>query len=365
MIKMPKKTITFIAALSMLLGTHGWVQAVDYQYDEDWGYCYVENNMDMASEQDPFNNDLFEVVAEVQSDRVYADFETYDYEYTEDYTQCRIIKRTVGYDGMTTEEFMTDYMDNAEAEKIMDTYNGWAEYRENGYKESYNDGLVRMSYNERMWPYTFNDINGVNYIFNDPAWMGYGVGYNIGLMQESWSEEIYVEGQDFPDWGDSDTYLYTIFSDDVNYKFIQTDFTIFDDNGYSIMKVDGKQYVVKLKKGFIPTVFYNGEKIKFDQIPVIDNGRTLVPLRAIFEKIGAQVEWDGETQTVTATKDDVTVSLTIDNTQAVKNGEEITLDVPAKIINGRTLVPVRFISDCFGVDVAWDGTMQRVTLTSK
>ena len=112
-------------------------------------------------------------------------------------------------------------------------------------------------------------------------------------------------------------------------------------------------------------VLYNDEEIKFDQNPIIENGRTLVPLRAIFEKLGADVEWDEDTQTVIATKNDTKISLTIDNTAASKNGESITLDVPAKVVNGRTLVPVRFVADCFGVDVGWDGTMQRVSLTSK
>ena len=109
---------------------------------------------------------------------------------------------------------------------------------------------------------------------------------------------------------------------------------------------------------------YRG-KIAFDQVPVIENGRTLVPLRAIFEKIGATVEWDGNTQTVKATKGDTSISLTINNTTAYKNGQPITLDVPAKILNGRTLVPVRFVADCFGVDVQWVQETQTVLLTAK
>lgn len=112
-------------------------------------------------------------------------------------------------------------------------------------------------------------------------------------------------------------------------------------------------------------VIYDGKKIEFDQPPVLEGGRTLVPLRAIFEKIGADVQWNSETQTVTATKDDTAVSLTINNTTAHKNGKDIVLDVPAKIIGGRTLVPVRFISDCFGVDVQWEQETRTVVLTSK
>ncbi len=124
-------------------------------------------------------------------------------------------------------------------------------------------------------------------------------------------------------------------------------------------------YKVKLKKYPIVSVFYNGEKVLFDQLPVIENGRTLVPLRAIFEKIGAEVSWDAETSTITAVKDSTEIKLTLNSTTAYKNGEAITLDVPAKSVNGRTLVPVRFIADCFGVDVKWNPDYQRVTLTAK
>ena len=139
-----------------------------------------------------------------------------------------------------------------------------------------------------------------------------------------------------------------------------------------------KGYKAKIKKPLVVSVCYttgrlldpNVEheyygKIAFDQVPVIENGRTLVPLRAIFERIGADVQWDGATQTVTATKGDTSISLTINNTIAYKNGQAITLDVPAKILNGRTLVPVRFVADCFGVDVQWVQETQTVLLTAK
>ena len=122
---------------------------------------------------------------------------------------------------------------------------------------------------------------------------------------------------------------------------------------------------IKLKKSPIVSVFYNKEKVLFDQLPVIENGRTLVPLRAIFEKIGAEITWDGETSTITAVKGDTEIKLTLNSTTAYKNGEAITLEVPAKSINGRTLVPVRFIADCFGVDVDWIPDVQRIMLTSK
>lgn len=100
-------------------------------------------------------------------------------------------------------------------------------------------------------------------------------------------------------------------------------------------------------------VGYNGLFIDFDQPPIIENGRTLVPMRKIFETLGATVNWDGETQTITSTKGDTTIVLTVGNTTAYKNGEPIELDVPAKIINGRTLVPVRFIGESLDMVVEW------------
>ncbi|MBQ4111041.1 MAG: copper amine oxidase N-terminal domain-containing protein [Clostridia bacterium] len=144
----------------------------------------------------------------------------------------------------------------------------------------------------------------------------------------------------------------------------------FNDKGYSVLFTKDAEgnvtgYTVKLKKPAIVTVFLNDRKIKFDQIPVIDNGRTLVPLRAIFEKLGAEIEWNGETKTVTAVKGETKIELTVDSTNATKNGEAVNLDVPAKIVNGRTMIPVRFVADCFGVEVGWNEEMKQVQLTEK
>ena len=87
-----------------------------------------------------------------------------------------------------------------------------------------------------------------------------------------------------------------------------------------------------------------GELIKFDVLPQIINDRTMVPLRAIFEALGATVNWNGETQTVTSTKGDTTISLTINNPTMYVNGESVTLDSPACLVDGRTLVPLRAVS---------------------
>ena len=111
-------------------------------------------------------------------------------------------------------------------------------------------------------------------------------------------------------------------------------------------------------------VYLNNERMVFDQNPIIENGRTLVPLRGIFEGLGAKVEWDGETQEIIGTMEEKEVILTIGDTRATINGQPFTLDVPAKIENGRTLVPLRFISESLGTEVKWDGDAYRIDIKS-
>ena len=113
------------------------------------------------------------------------------------------------------------------------------------------------------------------------------------------------------------------------------------------------------------TVTLNGEKIdcaSYGQEAEIVEGRTLVPLRAIFEALGASVERNGETKTVTSVLDETEIKLTIGEKALYKNGETVELDVPAQIMNGRTMVPVRAISESFGVNVEWDGETRTVIL---
>ena len=146
----------------------------------------------------------------------------------------------------------------------------------------------------------------------------------------------------------------------------------FGNDGYAILykgisvarSIDEDTYLVKLKKPAIMTVYLDGKKIGFDRLPVSEEGRMLVPLRAIFEALGAEIAWDGNTQTVTAVKDGTTISLTLGDKNATKNGETIELEVPAKSVGGRTFVPVRFIADSFGVEVGWNDAMKQVILTS-
>lgn len=99
--------------------------------------------------------------------------------------------------------------------------------------------------------------------------------------------------------------------------------------------------------------------------PVIIGDRTLVPVREVFEKLGGNVLWDGEERSVEVTFGAKVIKLWLDSTSAIVDGEQKTLDVPGKLINEKTMVPVRFISENAGLDVGWDGTTSTVTITEK
>ncbi len=111
-------------------------------------------------------------------------------------------------------------------------------------------------------------------------------------------------------------------------------------------------------------VTLNGVQLRFNQPPIIENGRTLVPLRAIFETMGVGVEWNNDSQTVTAVEDDTTIIMQIGNKVINKNGQNITLDVPPKIVGGRTLVPTRAVAEGFGAKVDWDENTRTVTIVT-
>lgn len=111
-------------------------------------------------------------------------------------------------------------------------------------------------------------------------------------------------------------------------------------------------------------VFVDGEPVIFDQPPVIQGSRVLVPLRGIFEKMGATVEWQPVTRSVVAARGSTLVELQIGSRIARVDGRPVTLDVPAMIIGGRTLVPLRFISESLGARVDWNPATRTVLITS-
>ena len=112
-------------------------------------------------------------------------------------------------------------------------------------------------------------------------------------------------------------------------------------------------------------VVVNNEEVGFDVLPGIINDRTLVPMHAIFERLDANVEWDGSKQEITANDEYNTVKMQIGSSTMTVNGKNVKLDAPPMIIDGRTLVPVRAISEALGCEVDWDDITRTVLITGK
>lgn len=151
-----------------------------------------------------------------------------------------------------------------------------------------------------------------------------------------------------------------------SYAFVDIadDFTIFLENKSSDEWIEKKYFeeenvLIYKTEVFIP-VYMNNSQINFVSAPVIIEGRTLVPVRAIFEAMDVEVEWDEKERKVTAIKGDVTVTIKIDEKVMYKNGKEIKIDVPATIINSRTYVPARAVSEAFDAKVSWNNTERAV-----
>ncbi len=131
-----------------------------------------------------------------------------------------------------------------------------------------------------------------------------------------------------------------------------------------------KAHKIPFNAGIVPSdeilVRVDGEYVNFDQPPAIVNDRTLVPVRAIFESMGIAVDWNAETRTVTATRENTSISLTIDTNLITKtvDGVEtaVEIDVPAQIIGDRTMVPARAVAQSFGASVNWDAKTRTVII---
>ena len=125
---------------------------------------------------------------------------------------------------------------------------------------------------------------------------------------------------------------------------------------------DGKWYDYKIAP---ITLKLNGETLQSDMPPILFNNSTLVPARAVFEKLGAKVSWDGSRARVFVTMDNTDIVLTINDTDAVVNGNTYRMPVPPKIINNRTMIPVRFVSEALGLDVEWKAAERIVKIDRK
>lgn len=113
------------------------------------------------------------------------------------------------------------------------------------------------------------------------------------------------------------------------------------------------------------SVYIDGEKVILDIPPVVVNNRALVPIRGIFEKLGATVDWNKETKQVIVKNKAVEVLLEVDNQAVLVNGKIKFLDTASQLTNSRTLVPVRFVAEALGHDVHWSSIERRIDITTK
>ena len=111
-------------------------------------------------------------------------------------------------------------------------------------------------------------------------------------------------------------------------------------------------------------VTLDGKYIGFDVEPQVINGRIMVPIRAIFEAMGAQVTWDNATSTAVCTKGDTIVKMTVGSKEMYIGSELLTMDVSPAVIDGRTLAPARYVAEAFGANVQWNQDANTVVITS-
>ncbi len=127
--------------------------------------------------------------------------------------------------------------------------------------------------------------------------------------------------------------------------------------GISLKPLSVSRYLIKVKINHALQIF--------NQPPVMTNGNTYVPMRDIFQKLGATVTWNAQDRSITAQRGDTTIFLKIGSRQATRNGTPITLDAAPQVINKTTMVPLRFIGEALGAQVSWRQDTRTVEIVLK
>lgn len=153
-----------------------------------------------------------------------------------------------------------------------------------------------------------------------------------------------------------------LFNNQEEHRHLAVSFT----SGNSlIVKTDLEKYLIKIKEASPIKIYINGEKMNLGTDPVMVNDRVLVPMRNIFEKLGADVEWNGDSNSITATMDKHKLYLKINNQVMTIDGEIIVLDVTPKLIDGVAFVPVRAVSEGVDAVVEWNGEEKSVSIVNE
>ncbi|MDR7870220.1 MAG: stalk domain-containing protein [Tissierellaceae bacterium] len=142
----------------------------------------------------------------------------------------------------------------------------------------------------------------------------------------------------------------------VKEKYTKEEITELEDVAKTLQSLENVSVIS------IENVLIGKGKAKFDTPPVIKEGRTLIPVRAISEAMGADVAWNAEEKTVTITKDDKVIVFNLTENKVYVDEAEVTIDVPAEVMNNRTMVPLRFIAEQLGLVVEYDEEMQTIVI---
>ncbi|MCK5848091.1 MAG: hypothetical protein KAH01_02695 [Caldisericia bacterium] len=164
----------------------------------------------------------------------------------------------------------------------------------------------------------------------------------------------------------------------VNFKCLKVGSVVFNKKKLDVRNIDNKTILTSFES--IPfsitgtqkrtiklvigskSAFINDKEMVLDVPPTIVSGRTMVPIRFVSEGLGAKVEWDGETKTISIVFGDDVISMIIGVDVAIHNGKAVKMDAPPFIMSGRTMVPIRFVSEGLGAKVEWDGETRTVTI---
>lgn len=236
--------------------------------------------------------------------------------------------------------------------------------------ELYDDGIIKNSYDtsNKISTDLLINRNRFNILRERENFIGYSYASNvIPLLTQS-----YKVGEEIVDWIDGRKMVNSVtkkyltmdgiygveMPEDIGeYCFEKDNRFYFEKDEEQYYCIDKSQLTDKIK------IVYQGKILAFDTEPQSEDGRVLVPMRFLLEQMGADVDWDNDTQTATVKKGDDIVSFTIDDEIAVVNNSRKAMDVPAQLINNKTMIPLRFLSEELGFNVDWDGERNMVIIT--
>ncbi|WP_149095786.1 stalk domain-containing protein [Paenibacillus terrae] len=124
-------------------------------------------------------------------------------------------------------------------------------------------------------------------------------------------------------------------------------------------------YAKSVRTTPVTTVYVDDRPLQLAAQPLLLDGTMLIPMRQLFEAQGARLSWDGSSKTVTATKNDTVLTYRIGELAATLNGNTLSLNVPGQIVEGNTMIPLRFVSEALGSTVKWEALTRTIRIVSK